>query len=201
MNDMKTLTIYEDLYDGFLYTAKSWLHVDLAEATENEGREICAAASFLFDYLFLKENAGRAISARLASELGHAFLPDRLSNLATKMRLAMAGNDFELGTSPLREYIQWVKSAEPTVVHSFLDEAGKLALVTAEEITNLLIRENDAQIPNLRVAEIVFLTVTDKFYLFFMDVFGKDKFRTFRSFPYFDSVQEEMDRIRQQPDD
>ena len=64
MNDMKTLTIYEDLYDGFLYTAKSWLHVDLAEATENEGREICAAASFLFDYLFLKENAGRAISAR-----------------------------------------------------------------------------------------------------------------------------------------
>ncbi|MDY5441021.1 MAG: hypothetical protein SPG64_02200 [Candidatus Enteromonas sp.] len=196
---MKSIDIYEDLYDGFLYTARSWLKIDLAEATENEGREICASAAFLFGYIFLKDNPGQPISALLAKELGHAYQPNHLSNLATKMRLAMSGSDFAQGTSPLREYIQWVQKYEPTVQNAFLDDAGKLALVTAEEITNLFLRENDAQKNHLHVSEIVFLTVTDKFYLFFMDTIGKEKFRTYRSFPYFESVHEEMDRIRREP--
>lgn len=190
------ISIYEDLADRFLYTAKSWLHLDLAEATINEGKEICAATAFLFDNLFLKENAGGSISKQIASELGVLYRPERLSNLATKMRLAMAGEDFSLGSSPLRDYIKWVADAAPTVKHAFLDDYGKLALMYAEELTNLFLRENDAQHAPLHVAEIVFLTSTDLFGNFYLRTFGAQEFRSFRSYPYFESVMEEMKRIR-----
>ena len=192
----KAISIYEDLVDGFLYTAKDWLHLDLADKTIQEGKEISAAASFLFDNLFLKENAGAAISKAAREDLGNDFRPERLGSLATKMRLAMTGTDFMEGTSPLREYLKWVSEYEPAVRHASLDDAGKLALVIAEEFTNLLLRENQDEKAPMHVAEIVFLTTADKCGIFFLDFLGKETFRSFRSYPFFESIQTEMERIR-----
>ena len=92
----KAISIYEDLVDGFLYTAKDWLHLDLADKTIQEGKEISAAASFLFDNLFLKENAGAAISKAAREDLGNDFRPERLGSLATKMRLAISWKELPL---------------------------------------------------------------------------------------------------------
>ncbi len=192
----KAISIYEDLVDGFLYTAKNWLHLDLADKTVQEGKEISAAASFLFDNLFLKENAGAAISKAAREDLGNDFRPERLGSLATKMRLAMTGNDFMEGTSPLREYIKWVTDYEPAVRNAPLDDAGKLVLVVAEEFTNLLLRENQDEKAPMHIAEIVFLTTADKFRLFFLDSLGREAFRVFRSYPFFESIETEMERIR-----
>ena len=166
----KAISIYEDLVDGFLYTAKDWLHLDLADKTIQEGKEISAAASFLFDNLFLKENAGAAISKAAREDLGNDFRPERLGSLATKMRLAMTGTDFMEGTSPLREYLKWVSEYEPAVRHASLDDAVEPARVL--------------------------LTTAHKCGIFFLDFLGKDTFRSFRSYPFFESIQTEMERIR-----
>ena len=74
--------------------------------------------------------------------------------------------------------------------------AGKLALVIAEEFTNLLLRENQDEKAPMHVAEIVFLTTSDKCGIFFLDFLGKETFRSFRSYPFFESIQTEMERIR-----
>ncbi len=187
---------YEDLRDWFLYTARSWLHLDLASATMDEANEICGAAAFLFGHLFLAEDVGPSITRLVKADLGPHYSSERLSGLATKMRLAMTGDDFSLGTSPLREYIKWVKPSAPTVEYAFTDNAGKLVLVTAEEFVNLFLRENDAQHAPLHVSEIVFLTLTDLFANYYIRSQGNDNFRAFRSYPYFESISEEMKRIR-----
>ena len=56
---MKKATIlFDELLDGFVYTVKSWLHLDLADNTIRDATIIAASSAFLFDKLFAKENAG-----------------------------------------------------------------------------------------------------------------------------------------------
>ena len=101
---MKKATIlFDELLDGFVYTVKSWLHLDLADNTIRDATIIAASSAFLFDKLFAKENAGEEITQAAGESLGRDYDAKSLSNMATKIRLAMAGSDFEMGHSPLRD--------------------------------------------------------------------------------------------------
>lgn len=192
---MKTsLEFYEELKDTLDYTCRSWLHMDITPTTEEESRLICGDAAFLFDNIFLKENAGEDITKAVYEDAGNSFSAKKLREKATAMRLAMTGSDFSLGSSPLRDYIKWVAESEPKALLSYEDDYGKLALIAIEELVNLLV-ENEKDIPPMRIAELMFLNVTELFYRFYKAYKGST-FLTARSAPYFLSVSEAHERIR-----
>ena len=196
---MKKATIlFDELLDGFVYTVKSWLHLDLADNTIRYATIIAASSAFLFDKLFAKENAGEEITQAAGESLGRDYDAKSLSNMATKIRLAMSGSDFEMGHSPLRDYLRWIGDAEPDALRGYQDDVGKLVLLTIEEMTNLILAENDVHEAPMHVAEIFFLTITDRYALTYLDLFGKQRFSTFQSSAYFFSVQEQMEQIRSQ---
>ena len=196
---MKKATIlYDELLDGFVYTVKSWLHLDLADNTIRDAHVIAASSAFLFDKLFAKENAGEEITKAVCENLEADFDAKALSGTATKIRLAMSGSDFEMGHSPLRDYLRWVGDVEPDALRGYQDDAGKLVLLTIEEMTNLILAESDVHEAPMHVAETFFLTITDRYALTFLDLLGKQRFSTFQSSAYFFSVQEQMEQIRSQ---
>ena len=195
----KALTAFEDLMDGFRYTADSWLRLDLAEATFADASLVAGASAFLFDNLFAKENAGAELTAAVAQEFPKgSFDPNALSAMATKIRLAMVGNDFYLGSSPLRDYLKWISDAEPTVMEGYLDDYGRLVLLTAEEFTNLIVKEENVHDSPMHVAELVFLTTAERFSCFYRDLLGLAEFRMLKSYAFFESIDEQMERIRRE---
>ena len=190
----RAIGLYDELKDIFDYTCESWLRLSPTETTVNDSRVILAAASFLFDNLFVQEDAGTEITKEAASDLGHSFAPNRLSQKATVMRLAMSGDDFSLGDSPLRNYIKWVGESEPDALASYKDDYGKLALVTIEELVNLIVAEEKDCTP-LRVSELLFLNITEVFFHAYAALLGP-RVKKIDSAPYFLSVAEQNERIR-----
>lgn len=193
-----TIQHFEELLDCFDYTVRNWLRFDYNEGQRNDAVVICAAGAFLFDNLFTKRNEGTALTAAAANEFSipDSFDPKALPNMATKIRLAMAGNDFEMGKSPLRDYLRWISPTEPAVMTAYADNEGKLALLIAEEFTNLLLQENDAHESPMHVAELVFLNVFQLFDSFYKNFFGLIGFREKKSYACFASVIESMESIR-----
>lgn len=194
----KAITLYDELIDSFQYTAKSWLHVDLAAKTIRDAHVIAAASAFLFDNMFAKENSGQDITVATATNLAKDFSGSELSSVATRMRLAMSGNDFEQGKSPLRDYIKWVSEAEPVVLEGYKDNMGKLVLITIEEMVNLVMAEIDIHEAPMHVAELYFLNISDLYANTFLNLLGKNNFQTYPSSSYLVSVQESMETIRSQ---
>ncbi|MBE6134838.1 MAG: hypothetical protein E7179_02370 [Erysipelotrichaceae bacterium] len=190
---------YEELKDTFDYTCRSWLHMQLTQTTEEESRLIIGAAAFLFDNLFAKENAGADITKLVYEDAGNSYSGKKLSAKATSMRLAMSGDDFSLGTSPLREYVKWVGESEPDALTAYNDDYGKLALITIEELVNLLV-EQEKDIPQLRIAELLFLNVIDLYFRFYKQILG-EKAKGMKSAPCFLSVEEANQRIRSEISD
>lgn len=197
-NAPMTIQHFEELLDCFDYTVRNWLRFDANEGQRNDAIIICAASAFLFDNLFAKKNEGAALTAAAAKEFSSsdAFDPKALPAMATKMRLAMSGDDFEMGKSPLRDYLRWISPTEPSVMTAYADYEGKLALQTAEEITNLLLQENDAHESPMHVAELVFLNVFQLFDSFYKEFYGVAGFREKKSHACFASVIESMENIR-----
>lgn len=188
------INAYELLSDSFAYACRSWLRVDLAPGSEADAKAIAAAASFLLDNLFAKEDAGEEISRLAYEELGDRYDPKALRELATKLRLALAGEEFAAGKSPLRDYLAWIASEEKEVLTAFADNYGKLALVTMDEYATLLCVEHP-EIEKLRIAEIVFLNLTEAFRLIYQSLLGP-AFSAVKSAPYFRSVCAQFAAIR-----
>ena len=190
---MKATEFYEELKNTFQYLCVSWFKYRPNQSTEDDANVILAASAFLFDNLFVKENAGSALTSAAAADLGASFKPRALSEMATKIRLGMSESDISRGGTTLRDYIQWVADEHKVILDVLRDQYGLLVVSTAEELTNLIVHENKDLIP-IEVAELTLLNLTQCFHLAYLELFGS-AFHRNPSAPYFIDVQSEMERI------
>ena len=189
----KAIAFYEELKDRFDYTLTSWLRLDPHEF-EVATLTTLGASAFLFDNLFAKENAGAEITAAVFADLGSLMQTKALSEEATLLRVNMSSDLFADGQSPVRDYIRWVKETEPDVAAWEKDNYGKLAIVTIENLVNAIVARKKDQEP-LRVAELLFLNLTESFAFVYKELLGP-RFLSLKSAPYFENVAEAMEHIR-----
>ena len=186
--------LYEELKDRLDYTLSSWLHIQVTHEEEMKSRTILVASAFLFDNLFAKEDAGKQLTQAASEDQGANFVPKALSETATLLRVNMSSSLFADGKSPLRDYLRWVKESEPDVESWQADNYGKLVIVTVEELVNLFTAKPGHNEP-LRVAELLFLNLTEAFAFSYKELLGP-RFLSQKSQPYFASVSEAMEGIR-----
>ena len=190
------LELYDSLKDSFEYVCSNWLRIDITDHTKKDGFVILTAASFLFDNLFAKENAGSELTRLAQEDLENSFQPSSLSSTATTMRLQMSGEEFQLGTSPFRDYVRWVSEEEPLMLDAYKDLLGRLVFVTVEGIVNLIL-EQETKVPQTLISEYVFLNITHTFYLAYRDLF-RSNFSMQKSAAFFLDVEEQFEVIRAQ---
>ncbi|MCR5079544.1 MAG: hypothetical protein K6B65_06500 [Bacilli bacterium] len=190
---------YEILEDAFEYSMDNWLRLDLADGSKNEAKTISIAAAFLIDNLFAKENAGSELTALAREELGSKFNPKDLTEEATKIRLGMSGDEFASGKSPLREYLYWIAQDKEEVLEAFKDNAGRLALVYADELATLVCVEHP-EVEKIRISEIVFLNAVHALTLIYKQVMKQD-FYSLASIAFFQDIEDEFELIRARIDD
>ncbi len=193
------INAYEQLLDAFHYALHSWLNVKITEHGNIEAKEMTAAACFLLDNLYAKEEAGPELSLLAAADLGKAYSPTHLMDKATEMRVFMSGEDFSLGQSPVRDYIRFVAKTEESITKCYSDNAGKLVVVYADMLTNLVVEECPEVHP-MRIAELVFLVITEEFGRLYREILH-NAFLALASAPYFLGVEEAMERIRKENND
>ena len=193
------INAYEQLLDAFHYALHSWLNVKITEYGNIEAKEMTAAACFLLDNLYAKEEAGPELSLLAAADLGKAYSPTHLMDKATEMRVFMSGEDFSLGQSPVRDYIRFVAKTEESITKCYSDNAGKLVVVYADMLTNLVVEECPEVHP-MRIAELVFLVITEEFGRLYREILH-NAFLALASTPYFLGVEEAMERIRKENND
>ncbi len=190
----QALDCYEQLIDTFDYATSSWLQMEIQKRTREEALNILGAASYLFDNLFAKEDAGSDITRAVYENLLADYDAKTLAQKATSLRLNMDKGTYEKGGTPFRDYYNWILPSEPDLVHALSDQAGLLAFATIDAIVTLLCDQNKECAP-LRTAEIVFLNFTRTFERIFKAHFGVN-FAELDSRYYFASVEEEFERIR-----
>ena len=190
---MKSLELYDELKNTFQYLCSSWLKYRPNQSTEDDANVILAASAFLFDNLFTKEDAGRALTAEAAKDLGTNFKASALSAMATKIRLGMSEEDILKGGTQLRDYIKWVAEEHPVILDVLKDQYGLLVVATAEEIASLIIAQDKDLIP-IEAAELTLLNLTRCFHLFYKEIYGT-AFQRNPSASYFLDVESEMERI------
>ena len=190
---------FETLYDAFDYAVRNWLRLDLTEGAMKEASVIHIACAFLLDNLFVKENAGTELTSIAREELGNDFDPRKLSDMATKIRLLMSGDDFASGKSPLREYLYWIAQEKEEVLEAFKDNAGRLDLVYIDELVTLVCVEH-TEVERIRIAEILFLTMTDAMINLLKRIL-KERYKSLDSYIFFNDIEEEFEIIRARIDD
>ena len=193
------INAYEQLLDAFHYALHSWLNVKITEHGNIEAKEMTSAACFLLDNLYAKEEAGPELSLLAAADLGKAYSSTHLMDKATEMRVFMSGEDFSLGQSPVRDYIRFVAKTEESITKCYSDNAGKLVVVYADMLTNLVVEECPEVHP-MRIAELVFLVITEEFGRLYREILH-NAFLALASAPYFLGVEEAMERIRKENND
>ena len=193
---MKSLDLYENLKEAFDYLCRSWLRYTPNQATMDDANVLLAASAFLYDNLFAKESAGRAITNAAAADLGSSFRPRALNEAATKIRLGMSEEDVLKGGTQLRDYIRWVAEEHPVILESLKDDYGLLVVALAEEVSSLVITENKELIP-LEAAELTLLNLAQAFHLFYKEQYGV-AFAKNPSAAFFADVDEEMERINKE---
>ena len=193
------INAYEQLLDAFHYVLNSWLNIKITERGNLEAKEMTAAACFLLDNLYAKEDVGAELSVLVAADLGKAYSPTHLMDKATEMRVFMSGDDFSLGKSPIRDYIRFVAKTEESVTKCYADNAGKLAVVYSDMLTNLVVEECPEVHP-MRIAELIFLVITEEFGRLYREILH-NAFLALPSAPYFLGVEEAMERIRKENND
>ena len=190
----QALDCYEQLTDAFDYATSSWLRMEIQKRTREEALNILGAASYLFDSLFAEENAGSDITRAVYDDLLENYDAKALAQKATSLRLNMDKGTYEKGGTPFRDYYNWILPSEPDLVHALSDQAGLLSFATIDAIVTLLSEQNKECAP-LRIAEIVFLNFTRAFERIFKAHYGVN-FTELQSRYYFNSVEEEFERIR-----
>ena len=190
---------FEILTDAFDYAVRNWLRLDMTEGAMKEATVIHIACAFLLDNLFAKENAGRELTKLARDELGNDFDPKKLSDMATKIRLLMSGDDFASGKSPLREYLYWIAQDKEEVLEAFKDNAGRLDLVYIDELVTLVCVEH-TEVERIRIAEILFLNMTDAIIHILKNVL-KERYKSLDSYVFFNDIEEEFELIRSRIED
>ena len=193
---MKSLELYQELKEAFDYLCHSWLRYEPNQSTLDDANVLLAAGAFLYDNIFAKENAGRAITNAAAADLGSSFRPRALSEAATKIRLGMSEEDILKGGTQLRDYIVWVAEEHPIILEALKDDYGLLVVALAEEISSLVITQNKDLIP-LEAAELTLLNLAQAFHLFCKEQYGV-AFAKNKSAAFFADVDEEMERINKE---
>lgn len=193
----KAVSLYEDLKEAFDYLCLSWFKYHPTSSTVDDANVILASAAFLFDNLFGKEDAGKDITAAAAKDLGAAFRPRALSEMATKIRLGMSEEEILRGGTNLRDYVKWVAEEHPVILDALKDHHGLLVLATAEELSALIITENQEHLVPLEVAELTMLSIAQAYLLFCKETFGMTFLRN-PSAPFFLDVESEMERINKE---
>lgn len=190
----KALDVYEQLKDASSYVLSDWLRLPVDPDSSEKIITLNAAASFLFDRLMGKENAGLEISNLAKEELMEGYDPHELSDLAAKLLSRMQTFDFEKDQTFFSEYYRFIIQTESYVKDSLLDNEGKLAIAYIEELIYIIIDHNKEQ-AHLKVGEYVFLNLTDCWRLIYKDLLGP-RFGSLKSCLYFEGVGEESERIR-----
>ena len=195
----KSLSLYEDLKEAFRYLCSSWLRYSPNQSTLDEAHVILAAGSFLFDNLFVKENAGGSITTAAAKDLGPAFRARALNEAATRIRLGMSEEDIRKGGTQLRDYMKWVAEEHPVIYDSLKDHYGLLVVAIAEEISALILSQNqdNKDMVPLETAELTLLNFAQIFFLVYKENFGPAFLRN-PSAPFFLDVENEMERINKE---
>ena len=193
---MKALQLYDELKNAFEYLCHSWLRYEPNQSTMDDANVILSASAFLYDNIFAKEGAGRAVTSETAKDLGNAFRPRALSEAATKIRLGMSQEDILKGGTTLRDYIKWVAEEHAVILDALKDDYGLLVVATAEEIANLIITQHKEAIP-LETAELTLLNLAQAFHLFYKEQYGV-AFARNPSAPFFLDVDDEMERINKE---
>lgn len=187
---------YLELTDAFDYALSSWLNLPLPQKTVHEAHQIIGASCFLLDNIYCKQDAGREISLAIAKDIGADFNPAEAKDEAAQIRVFISGGDFALGQSPLRDYVRFVSKTEPSILNCYADSAGKLVAITCDELTNLVYGQTQ-EIHPTRLAEIIFLVITEEFGRLYREILGKGFF-LLQSVPYFLGIEKAMERIRKE---
>lgn len=190
----KAVAFYDELKDRLDYALSSWLRIEPSIDEEMATRTILGASAFLFDNLFAKEDAGRKLTAEISFDQGRFFVAKALSEKATLLRINMQSDLFADGKSPLRDYLRWIVETEPEVASWSKDLYGQLAIVTIEELVNVFTSKPGKSEP-LRVAELLFLNMTEVFCYAYRELLGP-RFMGLKSSTYFLTVNEAMEGIR-----
>ena len=194
----KAENTFETLKDAFDYAVHNHLRLDMAEGSENEAVNMHGAVSYLIDKYFAKEGAGEELTRLCANEMGTSFKPERLAEETKKINAALFGDEFASGKSALRDYVAWIATEKMVVLEAFEDNAGRLALSYIDELTTLVAIEHP-EVEKLRIAEILFLYMTEAFARALRHILGKS-FEKLASSPYFMDVEEEFELIRSEID-
>lgn len=186
---------YEELNDTVSYCLKDWLKIELSKTSEEKILMLNGAGAFLFDHLFAGQNAGRDITAQATMMTKFKFEYERLSKpalaISNKMRSQWGCNGPE---TPFMKYYRFIGETEKYIDAAKEDEAGRLVIAYVDELINLVCEEKK-DISYLKIGEALFLNVVDSWRLAFLDLLG-ERFKGYPSFPFFQGVAEEFERIR-----
>ena len=190
----KALDVYEELKDASEYALSDWLRLPMDDDLAFDLINLNAAAAYLFDRLFAKENAGEDVTKLAQSDLMEKYDPKALSDVATDLLLRTKQADFEKDNGDFAEYYRFIIQSEDYVKEAVKDEEGLLCLVYLERLVSLIMKRHKDQ-NSLRVGEVVFVNLTDAWMLIYKEFYG-ERFIGLRSSPYFLGVDEAACRIR-----
>ena len=136
----KALDVYEELKDASEYALSDWLRLPMDDDLSFDLINLNAAAAYLFDRLFAKENAGEDVTKLAQSDLMEKYDPKALSDVATDLLLRTKQADFEKDNGDFAEYYRFIIQSEDYVKEAVKDEEGLLCLVYLERLVSLIMR-------------------------------------------------------------
>lgn len=194
LNMKHALDVYEELKDASEYALSDWLRLPVNDDLSFELINLNAAAAFIFDRLFAKENAGVEVTKCAEEDLMEHYSAEALSNEAAELLLRMKEADFEKDQSDFAGYYRFITQTEDYVKEASKDSEGMLALIYIEKLISIIMKANKEQ-NSLRVGEVVFVNLTAAWALIYKELYGP-RFVGLRSSPYFEGVEEAASRIR-----
>ena len=134
----KALDVYEELKDASEYALSDWLRLPMDDDLAFDLINLNAAAAYLFDRLFAKENAGEDVTKLAQSDLMEKYDPKTLSDVAAELLLRTKQADFEKDNGDFAEYYRFIIQSEDYVKEAPKDLEGLLCLVYLERLVSLI---------------------------------------------------------------
>lgn len=178
---------YTLIKESVFYALQSWLRIDTTARGFVRLTDLSISAAFLFTkYVEEKEFTFPADSTNSA--------PSELKAAAVALHLKSSSPDF-IGCAEFSTYFKWICDAVPELNVAGSDYCSRLTLAFIDEVIKCVLQPNQCSFAPTIVCEVLFLNITDAFRIALLEE-CPEKYRTLKSYAYYESVAEDFARIR-----
>ena len=177
------------LLDTFTYTATNWLRLSLSKQQEDSLSALAGACAYLFHKRVLGEDIGKEITSALED-----CDPASLRKEAVNLQLGVSPDALFQGGTPFKDYFLWIRDAVPEAKLAGLDFESSLVLSLADRLTEICLGDN-VHINSSLVAEVCYLQSASALRELLLTT-APEKYHALRSYPFFEEIASEHERIR-----